>query len=76
MKRWKKALTTLGIMGLSALLLFFFSTPQAYAKDSGRPTFDEYCDSGQSIQDAIDKSDDGSTINVYGTCTEKVQISS
>jgi parallel beta-helix repeat protein len=74
MKRWKKTLTTLGVVGLSALLLFVFPTSSVYAKDSGRPTHHVNCAFGQNIQNAVDKADDGSIISVSGSCTEHVNI--
>ena len=55
--------------GVLLLLLALMST--GHAQDQFQPVF---CDQGQSIQDAVDRAQEGAFINVSGTCNEAVVI--
>ena len=77
----RKFSAKIGVTALFALALFALSISQAFAPlggggggggGQGPPQVD--CDAGESIQAALDQAKNGDTINVSGTCNERVTI--
>ena len=75
----RKFSAKIGVTALFALALFTLSISQASAqkfkdKAEGPVTLEVDCDAGESIQASVDSAGEGDTINVSGTCTEIVTI--
>ena len=77
----RKFSAKIGVTALFALALFALSISQAFAPlggggggggGQGPPQVD--CDAGESIQAALDQAKNGDTINVSGTCNERVTV--
>ena len=62
----RQGLAKTGLAALCALVLVAFSASNADAKTD--------CDKGDSIQTALDKSDDGDRVEVSGSCIENITI--
>ena len=63
----RKISVKIGVTAVFALALFALSISQASASVE-----EVECDDGDRIQEALDEAEDGDTIEVSGTCTEKI----
>ena len=77
----RKISAKIGVTALFALALFAFSISQAFAPlggggggGGGQGPTQVNCDAGDTLQAALDSAVEGDTINVSGTCNERITV--